>query len=59
MKMNQLNEEIRVIQTQISYLEDKLYNSKNLMSGEQIRNTTDKIIELRQELKARLKQIEE
>lgn len=57
--MNQLNEEIRVIQTQISYLEDKLYNSKNLMSGEQIRNTTDKIIELRQELKARLKQIEE
>lgn len=57
--MNQLNEEIRVIQTQISYLEDKLYNSKNLMSGEQIRNTTDKIIELRQELKVRLKQIEE
>ena len=33
--MNQLNEEIRVIQTQISYLEDKLYHSKNLMSGEQ------------------------
>lgn len=57
--MNQLNEEIRVIQTQISYLEDKLYNSENLMSGEQIRNTTDKIIELKQELKARLKQIEE
>ena len=57
--MNQLNEEIKVIQTQISYLEDKLYNSKNLMSGEQIRNTTDKIIELRQELKVRLKQIEE
>lgn len=57
--MNQLNEEIRVIQTQISYLEDKLYNSKNLMSGEQIRSTTDKIIELRQELKVRLKQIEE
>lgn len=57
--MNQLNEEIRVIQTQISYLEDKLYYSKNLMSGEQIRNTTDKIIELRQELKVRLKQIEE
>lgn len=57
--MNQLNEEIRVIQTQISYLEDKLYHSENLMSGEQIRNTTDKIIELRQELKLRLKQIEE
>lgn len=57
--MNQLNEEIRVIQTQISYLEDKLYYSKNLMSGEQIRSTTDKIIELRQELKVRLKQIEE
>lgn len=57
--MNQLNEEIRVIQTQISYLEDKLYHSKNLMSGEQIRGTTDKIIELRQELKVRLKQIEE
>lgn len=57
--MNQLNEEIRVIQTQISYLEDKLYNSENLMSGEQIKNTTDKIIELRQELKVRLKQIEE
>lgn len=57
--MNQLNEEIRVIQTQISYLEDKLYHSENLMSGEQIRNTTDKIIELRQELKVRLKQIEE
>ncbi len=57
--MNQLNEEIRVIQTQISYLEDKLYNDKNLMSGEQIRNTTDKIIELRQELQIRLKQIEE
>ena len=57
--MNQLNEEIRVIQTQISYLEDKLYHSKNLMSGEQIRSTTDKIIELRQELKIRLKQIEE
>lgn len=57
--MNQLNEEIRVIQTQISYLEDKLYHSKNLMSGKQIRNTTDKIIELRQELKVRLKQIEE
>lgn len=56
--MNQLNEEIRVIQTQISYLEDKLYYSKNLMSGEQIRSTTDKIIELRQELKVRLKQIE-
>lgn len=56
--MNQLNEEIRVIQTQISYLEDKLYHSENLMSGEQIRNTTDKIIELRQELKVRLKQIE-
>lgn len=57
--MNQLNEEIRVIQTQISYLEDKLYHSKNLMSGKQIRSTTDKIIELRQELKVRLKQIEE
>lgn len=57
--MNQLNEEIRVIQTQISYLEDKLYYCKNLMSGEQIRSTTDKIIELRQELKVRLKQIEE
>lgn len=57
--MNQLNEEIRVIQTQISYLEDKLYYSKNLMSGEQIRSTTDKIIELRQELKVRLKQIGE
>lgn len=57
--MNQLNEEIRVIQTQISYLEDKLYHSENLMSGEQIRSTTDKIIELRQELKVRLKQIEE
>lgn len=57
--MNQLNEEIRVIQTQISYLEDKLYHSKNLMSGEQIRSTTDKIIELRQELQIRLKQIEE
>lgn len=55
--MNQLNEEIRVIQTQISYLEDKLYHSKNLMSEKQIRNTTDKIIELRQELKVRLKQI--
>lgn len=57
--MNQLNEEIRVIQTQIFYLEDKLYHNKSLMSGEQIRNTTDKIIELRQELKVRLKQIEE
>lgn len=57
--MNQLNEEIRVIQTQISYLEDKLYHSENLMSEKQIRNTTDKIIELRQELKVRLKQIEE
>lgn len=57
--MNQLNEEIRVIQTQIAYLEDKLYNDKNLMSGEQIRSTTDKIIELRQELQIRLKQIEE
>lgn len=57
--MNQLNEEIRVIQTQISYLEDKLYHCENLMSGEQIRSTTDKIIELRQELKVRLKQIEE
>lgn len=57
--MNQLNEEIRVIQTQISYLEDKLYQSGNLMSGEQIRSTTDKIIELRQELKVRLKQIGE
>lgn len=57
--MNQLNEEIRVIQTQISYLEDELYHSKNLMSGEQIRSKTDKIIELRQELKVRLKQIEE
>ena len=57
--MNQLNEEIRVIQTQTSYLEDKLYNDKNLMSGEQIRSTTDKIIELRQELQIRLKQVEE
>lgn len=57
--MNQLNEEIRVIQTQISYLEDNLYNNKTLMSGEQIRNTTDKIIELRQELKLRLKQVRE
>lgn len=57
--MNQLNEEIRVIQTQISYLENKLYNDKNLMSVEQIRNTIDKIIELRQELTLRLKQIEE
>lgn len=57
--MNQLNEEIRVIQTQISYLEDKLYSDGNLMSGEQIRSTTDKIIELRQELKVRLKQIGE
>ena len=57
--MNQLNEEIRVIQTQISYLENKLYIDKNLMSEEQIRNTTDKIIELRHELKIRLKQIEE
>lgn len=57
--MNQLNEEIRVIQTQISYLENKLYIDKNLMSVEQIRNTIDKIIELRQELTLRLKQIEE
>lgn len=56
--MNQLNEEIRVIQTQISYLEEKLYHNENIMSGEQIRSTTDKIIELRQELKVRLKQIE-
>ena len=57
--MNQLNEEIRVIQTQISYLEYKLYHCENLMSGEQIRNTTDKIIELRQELKVKLKQVGE
>lgn len=57
--MNQLNEEIRVIQTQISYLENKLYIDKNLMSGEQIRNTIDKIIELRQELTLRLKQVGE
>lgn len=57
--MNQLNEEIRVIQTQISYLEDKLYHCENLMSGEQIRSTTDKIIELRQELKVKLKQVGE
>lgn len=56
--MNQLNEEIRVIQTQISYLEDKLYHAGNLMSEEQIRSTTDKIIELRQELQIRLKQVE-
>lgn len=57
--MNQLNEEIRVIQTQISYLEDNLYNNKTLMSGEQIRSITDKIIELRQELNLRLKQVGE
>lgn len=57
--MNQLNEEIRVIQTQISYLENKFYPNKNLMSEEQIRSTTDKIIELKQELKVRLKQIGE
>ena len=57
--MNQLNEEIRVIQTQISYLEDKLDYDGNLMSEKQIRSTTDKIIELRQELKVKLKQIEE
>lgn len=55
--MNQLNEEIRIIQTQISYLEYKLYHAGNLMSEEQIRSTTDKIIELRQELKVRLKQM--
>ena len=54
--MNQLNEEIRVIQTQISTLENKLYNNRTMWTGEQIQAVTDQLIQLHHELKIRLEQ---
>lgn len=57
--MNQLNEEIRAIQTQISTLENKLYNNRKMLTGEQVRKTTDTIIELHIELNKRLEQTKE
>ena len=57
--MNQLNEEIRVIQTQISTLENRLYNNRTMWTGEQIQQVTDQIIQLHHELKIRLEQTKE
>ena len=57
--MNQLNEEIRVIQTQISTLENRLYNNRTMWTGEQIQSVTDQLIELHHELKIRLEQTKE
>lgn len=57
--MNQLNEEIRVIQTQISTLENKLYDNRSMLTGEQVKQTTDAIIELHTELNKRLEQTKE
>ena len=54
--MNQLNEEIRVIQTQISTLENRLYNNRTMWTGEQIQAVTDQLIQLHHELKIRLEQ---
>lgn len=58
-EMNQLNEEIRIIQTQITLFEAKLYNNKNILTEKQVREITDTIIHLRRELKDRLKQTKE
>ena len=57
--MNQLNEEIRIIQTQISTLENKLYDNKSMLTGEQVKETTDTIIKLHTELSKRLEQTKE
>ena len=57
--MNQLNEEIRVIQTQISTLENRLYNNRTMWTGEQIQQVTDQLIQLHHELKIRLEQTKE
>lgn len=57
--MNQLNEEIRLIQTQISTLENRLYNNRTMWTGEQIQSVTDQLIQLHHELKIRLKQTNE
>ena len=57
--MNQLNEEIRVIQTQISTLENKLYDNQSMLTGEQVKQITDIIIELHTELNKRLEQTKE
>lgn len=57
--MNQLNEEIRVIQTQISTLENKLYDNRSMLTGEQVKQITDTIIELHTELNKRLEQTKE
>lgn len=57
--MNQLNEEIRVIQTQISTLENQLYSNRNMWTGEQIQGVTDQLIQLHHELKIRLEQTKE
>ena len=57
--MNQLNEEIRVIQTQISTLENKLYDNRNMLTGEQIKGITDQTILLHMELSKRLEQTKE
>lgn len=57
--MNLLNEEIRAIQTQISTLENKLYNNRKMLTGEQVRETIDTILELRMELNKRLEQTKE
>ena len=57
--MNLLNEEIRVIQTQISTLENKLYDNRNMLTGEQVKEVTDQIIQLHMELSKRLEQTKE
>ena len=57
--MNQLNEEIRAIQTQISTLENRLYNNRTMWTGEQIQQVTDQLIQLHHELKIRLEQTKE
>lgn len=57
--MNQLNEEIRIIQTQITKLEQQLCNQNKLMTGEQVKAKKEIIHGLHEELNRRLKQTKE
>lgn len=57
--MNQLNEEIRAIQTQITTLENRLYEHKTVMTDKQQNELINHILDLHQELRVRLEQTKE
>lgn len=57
--MNQLNEEIRILQIQISLLENQLWVNKGKITDNDRKRITDHIISLRFELLNRLEQTKE